>query len=282
MESGDLRIFQQVARSKSVSRAALAMGYVQSNVTLRIQKLETELGIPLFHRSHTGVTLTPDGMKLLEYADQILHLIEKAKADLSCPNIPISLKIGATQTVAASRLPVIFAAYHKANPSVSLSIHTEHHAALMNLVIEGQLDGAFISDQFTHEKLIAEYSFTEEVGIIASREHHNLTELMEYPLIVNQQSGCPYRALLERWMKSHRTTPPMMLEFDTLEAIIKGVAEGLGISLLPLSVIPPGPSFHYIELPEAYRTLKTQFVIRNHEKPSPALLNFIDSLNQFE
>jgi DNA-binding transcriptional LysR family regulator len=279
MESSDLRIFQQVARHKSVSRAALAMGYVQSNVTLRIQKLETELGISLFHRSHTGVTLTSNGVKLLAYADQILQLMDEAKEVFSSPDLPMSLRIGGTQTVSASYLPAFFTAYHKAHPSVSLSIHTDHHAALMNKVVEGSLDGAFISDQYTHEQLTAAYTFAEEVGIIASREHHNLTELMQYPLIVNQQPGCPYRTLLERWAASHQGIPTMFIEFDTLEAILKGISEGLGISLLPRCVIPPSSSFQYIELPETYRTLTTQFVIRNQKNPPLALRNFIDILN---
>lgn len=48
MESGDLRVFQMVAREGSITKAALQLGYVQSNVTARIQQLEAELGTTLF------------------------------------------------------------------------------------------------------------------------------------------------------------------------------------------------------------------------------------------
>lgn len=59
MESGDLRIFQAVAREGSITKAAQVLNYVQSNVTNRIQYLEAQLKIPLFRRSNRGMTLTP-------------------------------------------------------------------------------------------------------------------------------------------------------------------------------------------------------------------------------
>ncbi|MBW7457777.1 LysR family transcriptional regulator, partial [Paenibacillus sepulcri] len=44
MESSDLRVFQMVAREGSITKAAARLGYVQSNVTARVQQLESELG----------------------------------------------------------------------------------------------------------------------------------------------------------------------------------------------------------------------------------------------
>lgn len=54
VESGDLKIFQAVAREGSITKAAQALNYVQSNVTTRIQQLEAELKTPLFRRSNRG------------------------------------------------------------------------------------------------------------------------------------------------------------------------------------------------------------------------------------
>ena len=54
MDAGDLRIFQAVAREGSITKAATALNYVQSNVTTRIKQLEDQLQVPLFHRSNRG------------------------------------------------------------------------------------------------------------------------------------------------------------------------------------------------------------------------------------
>ena len=59
MDLADLKIFEAVARLGSMNRAALEVNTVQSNVTSRIRGLEDELGLPLFHRTSKGVSLTP-------------------------------------------------------------------------------------------------------------------------------------------------------------------------------------------------------------------------------
>jgi DNA-binding transcriptional LysR family regulator len=83
LESGDLRVFQAVANEGSITKAAAKLNYVQSNVTSRIQQLETDLQTVLFHRHNRGMTLTSSGKSLLEYANKILGLLEEAsKASL--------------------------------------------------------------------------------------------------------------------------------------------------------------------------------------------------------
>lgn len=82
MESNDLRIFKAVALAGSITKAAQSLGYVQSNVTARIQHLETELKTQLFYRQH-GMILTPAGEKLLTYTVQILHMLDDAKKALN-------------------------------------------------------------------------------------------------------------------------------------------------------------------------------------------------------
>ncbi|MHB8074878.1 LysR family transcriptional regulator [Desulfosporosinus fructosivorans] len=82
MESNDLRIFKAVALAGSITKAAQILGYVQSNVTARIQKLETELETQLFYRQH-GMILTPAGEKLLTHTVQILHMLDDAKKALN-------------------------------------------------------------------------------------------------------------------------------------------------------------------------------------------------------
>ena len=79
MEFKDLEIFQTVAQKGTVTEAAKELRYVQSNITSRIQKLETELNTPLFNRHNRGMSLTPEGKKLLVYCEKILSLTNEMK-----------------------------------------------------------------------------------------------------------------------------------------------------------------------------------------------------------
>jgi LysR family transcriptional regulator, cell division regulator len=71
MDSPDLKVFETVARTGSITKAALQLHTVQSNVTARVRLLEHELGVPLFQRHSRGVTLTAAGRELLPYATRI-------------------------------------------------------------------------------------------------------------------------------------------------------------------------------------------------------------------
>ncbi len=95
MESLELRIFREVAYTKSISKTAENMGYVQSNITAHFKKLEGELNTTLFIRHSKGVTLTKVGEKLLYQAEKIISLLSDGSKKLcgfSAPSGKFSTK----------------------------------------------------------------------------------------------------------------------------------------------------------------------------------------------
>ncbi|MGA9867781.1 MAG: LysR family transcriptional regulator [Acetobacteraceae bacterium] len=110
MDAADLRLFEAVARSGGMGRAAAELHTVQSNVTARVKALEAELGTALFIRHSRGVTLAPGGHRLLPYAFRIAKLLAEAKravADDGAARGPLVL--GSLETASALRLPRILA-----------------------------------------------------------------------------------------------------------------------------------------------------------------------------
>ena len=284
MESSDLRIFRIVAQERSISKAALKMGYVQSNITLRIQKLEKELGQPLFYRSNKGITITPAGQQLLIYADQIVDLLDKATAILQVNTSPLQLRIGATPTVAASRLPKWLIAYYEQNNDIQVSIQTLGQVELMHHVIDHKLDGAFISNQYQHSAIQSVFEYSEKLFIVSSSHIQTESELIQQRLIVNTFPDCPYRKYLEQWYQAkvkqyslpHQSK---IVEVDTVEAIIRAVTEGLGISLLPERIVCSYANLRIHTVPMPWQQAQIQFAISRHNQPSTALSSFVDLLN---
>ncbi|BFH14280.1 hypothetical protein J6TS7_62860 [Paenibacillus dendritiformis] len=130
MESGELKIFQAVAREGSITKAAQALNYVQSNVTTRIQQLEAELKTPLFRRSNRGMTLTPAGKNLLEYADRILSLLDEAEKSARYSEHPSGpLRIGSIETAAVTHLTPLLKTYCLQYPDVQLSLRLGRRTA---------------------------------------------------------------------------------------------------------------------------------------------------------
>src|SRR3978361_2275826 len=78
MDTAELRVFEAVARTGGMNRAAAELHTVQSNVTARIRGLEEERGCALFDRHSRGVALTAAGQRLLPYAQQVAWLLADA------------------------------------------------------------------------------------------------------------------------------------------------------------------------------------------------------------
>jgi DNA-binding transcriptional LysR family regulator len=76
MDAADLKVFEAVARTGAMNKAALELNTVQSNVTTRIKALEEQLGVALFERTNRGVSLTAAGHRLFPYALRVAHLLE--------------------------------------------------------------------------------------------------------------------------------------------------------------------------------------------------------------
>src|ERR1700709_247343 len=123
MDAADLPVFQSVATTGSMNKAALELNTVQSNVTARIKSLEDETGFALFERTNRGVTLTAAGRRLLPFAARAAAPLDDARRAVADQGIPAgALVVGSLETTAALRLSPILAEFAAAYPAGGLSL----------------------------------------------------------------------------------------------------------------------------------------------------------------
>src|ERR1700674_5173678 len=157
MDAADLRVFQSVAGTGSMNKAALELNTVQSNVTARIKSLEDEVGFALFERTNRGVTLTAAGRRLLPFAARAATLLDDARRAVADEGTPSgTLTIGSLDTTAALHLSPVLAAYVAAYPAVDLSLRTGTTRELVEQVLDRQLDGAYVCGPAHHPDLLVE------------------------------------------------------------------------------------------------------------------------------
>lgn len=235
MESFELKIFKEVAYTKSITKAAENMGYVQSNITAHIKKLEAELNTALIIRSNKGITLTKSGENLLYQAEKIIDLLDKATK--SFVNTPKSLNLGTTQTIAGYLLPQCLMEYQKKFPNVAISVNTLQQASFDTQLSNGQLDCIITNSQheITQGKQIFQYP--EKLILIAPSSCVSLNQIRDFPIIVNNIASCPYRKTFLNWWNLQEFELSKIVELDTVEAILNTIVIGGGISLLPKSVL---------------------------------------------
>ena len=276
LDTNELKIFRAVARLGSISKAAEELNYVQSNVTARIRQLEDRLDTPLFHRKSRGVVLTVSGHLLLDYAERILRLINEAEEALSDRGEPQGrLVIGTMETTAAVRLPPLLAGFHRSWPQVELSLVTGPSQVSLRRLLDYQIDGAFVAGDVADDTLVAERAFDEELVLVTPVDVDPFAKAASLKILVFQ-SGCSYRAQLEGWLAAARGQYQAM-EFGSIEGILGCVAAGMGVSVLPRSVVERSQyqkTCALRPLPKEFATMTTWLVRRRDEKPGKALQAF--------
>ncbi|MGG3449585.1 LysR family transcriptional regulator [Domibacillus aminovorans] len=285
MDLHTLKIFQTVAKLGSISKAARELNYAQSNITLKIQQLETVLQTTLFYRHNRGTTLTAKGKLLLTNTEKIFHLIEetnKVMKDDQTPKGP--LIIGSMETTAAVRLPKLLSKYHHNYPDVDLTLKTGPTEQNVQGVLQYELDGAFVAGPIEHPELVQKTVIEEEMVLVTDTIHPPLSSIKDIQTrtLLVFRTGCSYRAKLEQLFHQEGVTPNKIMEFGTLEAIIGCVSAGLGISMLPYSVIErqvqEGTLRHHL-IPSPYGKVKTIFIHRKDTYLPTSLAKFIDILS---
>ena len=240
MDAGDLKVFAAVARLGGMNRAAAALHTVQSNVTARIQALEADVGCILLERHSRGVSLTPAGQRLLPYADRVVRLLTDARQAARDDGVPGGiLTIGSLETTAALRLTPLLTRYAADNPQVDLVLRTGTTRELVAEVLEQRVDGAFVCGPIAHPDLDQQVMFREELVMLTAPDGVSLDAALNggEVRVVVLRAGCSYRQTLEALLARRGIVVQRQLEFGTLEAIFGCVSAGLGITLLPRSLV---------------------------------------------
>lgn len=218
---------------------------------------------------------------MLPYAARITKLVSDARAaalDDGPPNG--SLVLGTLETTAALRLAPILSSFARLYPQVRLSLTTGTSCSLSTDVIECRLDAAFVAGPVEHADLHAEVVLQEELVLVTPRTFKSLEALKSAQALktIVFRLGCSYRQRLEALLAEMGVLVASPLEFGSLDAILACVAGGVGVTLLPRSVVAASNQQDAIaihELPPEKAHVETLFIRRRDAYVSSAMVAFV-------
>lgn len=280
MDLQDMRIFKTVADVGSFLTASRVLNYAQSGVSTRMQRLENEFNVQLFYRTNRGIDLTKKGELLYNQVCDILMKTDQLTASMSEEDMASgTLKLGSLQTVAETTLPILLSDYHKKYPNVEIQIHVGITASLTNAVLERRIDAAIIGEPCSHPDLIS-LPYANECAKIATSSGEapiqSIQDLSDKTLLVFPY-GCSYRKLLEQVLTNESITPAHIIEITSIGAVIAGISAGMGISLLPASILDryvEGRSLRTYDLPEKYSNVYLTLIQRKDLVITKAMKEF--------
>lgn len=248
MDLRTIKTFHTIARLGSFQKAADELMYVQSTVTMQIQKLETDLGVQLIERGKK-IHLTDAGRVFLEKAELLLKDVEYVQNTMRewIHGEAGKIRIGAIEPMAIHRLPQILEPFSKNHPKVHISVQVNNTQNLTKMVQDGDLDIALCNTPALDHTTLFEPLLTEEVSLLLPTEHPlarkkdiYLSDFRSERLLLGA-FVCNYRIHLEKSLVEAGIQPQVGMEVNSMSALKEYVQAGLGIAVIPDVIIKTPP-----------------------------------------
>jgi DNA-binding transcriptional LysR family regulator len=243
MDFRHLRQFVVLSETLNFRKAAERLHMSQPPLSVSIRKLETELGVALFHRGKDGVQLTKSGEAALEeakralfHADEFVHAARAAATGERG-----LLRIGFVGSATRSILPAIVPVFRHRYPGVQLVLRESRSTQIVDALEEGVLDiGILRIPVPTRTPLKMLTLQTERLLLAVPRGHRlaaastvHMADLVEEDFIFYTEDAPGLRLAALHACEIHGFTPRIAQEAVQVATLISLVEAGLGIALLP-------------------------------------------------
>jgi len=248
MDTASLDTFIKTAQLLHFGKASRACNLSPSALTRTIQRLEEEIGRPLFQRDNRSVILTETGEHFLSYARSALQEWHHFKDSLSTEErIAGPLSLYASITAVYSLLPDLLEAYRSAYPDVHLELRTGAAERAVEQVLNGEIDLAIaaLPDQKQSQLEFMPLAETPLVFIAPKSFPRPLPrcngqlDLSAIPLVLPRSGVARHR--MDLWIRKHGVVPHISTEVSGNEALIAMVRLGTGIGVVPQLALERSP-----------------------------------------
>lgn len=233
-----LRCFATIADTGSFTRAGERLGRTQSAISLQLKRLEDQIGRTLFLRSPRSLAMTPDGQRLIGPARQILRLNDATLAEIFEPDIAGSVRVGVPEDFATAHLPSVLAAFTRAHPLVELEVTCDLTLNLLERFHANQFDLVLVKRQPTQDLQEGVRVWREPLVWVA-RDRESAADFARVPLVVSPEP-CVYRKRATEALDATGRDWRVAYTSTSLAGSLSAVQAGLGISVLPLEMVPAG------------------------------------------
>ncbi len=236
-----LEIFNAVAESGQVTKAAKNLFLTQSAVSLALSEMENQLGGSLFDRSGRSMKLNDRGRFFLPLSRDILDKLEDLDSLMNEKDGQFAgtLQLVASSTIGNYVLPYLITAFKSLHPDVHFNMLVCNTKSAEKLILERSVDLGFVEGEVSHEQVSVTSWFQDELVLITRANDASdtrlvcdvRTDLKKYNWVM-REAGSGTAQTFKSKLGKHVTDLNVAMELGHTEAIKKAVEAGAGIGCL--------------------------------------------------
>ena len=294
MEFPQLEAFLEAASRGSFRRAAYALYLSQPSVSARIQTLEDEVGVALFHRTARGVRLTNMGQVFLPFAQRSMETLRRGREVLESVRQASAgiLNMATARVISTYVLPETLQKFQHLYPETNLHIKVGGSLDVLQMVVDEEVQLG-LARFMQHPDVDALHLYDEEAVLVVHPDHSfaktgvaAMFAVAQEPLILYDPGdpGSSYFQFINRVCRDAGVTPKVEMNLDSVEAAKNMVQLGLGISFLPRSGVRQeleSGTLTLIDVAEVPPVLLPTYVLlRRGQQHGPVVVAFLNLLQE--
>ncbi|MEW6024380.1 MAG: hydrogen peroxide-inducible genes activator [Pseudomonadota bacterium] len=243
----ELKYIVAVARAKHFGHAAESCFVAQPTLSVAIKKLEDELGVTLFERGGSEVSVTPVGAQIVAQAERVLEQTAAIKELAKQNKDPLAgpLRLGVIYTIGPYLLPPLVKNLIDNVPQMPLVLQENFTVKLLELLRQGELDAAIMALPLPDHGMMMQTLYDEPFVVAMPRTHAwakrkeiSADDLKAETMLLLGSGHCFRDQVLEVCPEMARFSSPgngmqRTFEGSSLETIRHMVASGIGLTVLP-------------------------------------------------
>lgn len=235
MNLSELELLSVLASEMNMRKAAERLFVTQPALSQRLQSIEKDWGTPLFIRSHKGLTLTPAGEKVIDFANEVLTKEEMVREEIQSLQSEVhgTLKIACASIVGQNWLPQVLKRFVQKYPHAKISLITGWSSEILKAVYEDQVHIGVIRG--TPEwKGIKKHLFKDHLYLV-DKEIKQIDEVLETnrPFIQFKSDSNYFQEIQDWWHRRFETNAKRVIIVDQIETCKQMALNGIGYAILP-------------------------------------------------
>lgn len=279
-----LHIFVTVFQAGGITRAAEILHVAQPSVSLAVRELEAHYGVRLFERTGRSIVPTECGRAFYGYALHIVSLFSDMEKKMTSWDETGTLRIGTSITIGTHVLPGLLCACRERFPGIHAEVVIHNSATIEQFATNNSIDIGLIENKpqspdircrpFRKDRLCG---IAPPGHPLAGRNDVTVAELSRYPLLLREK-GSGGREMLDACFSLEQLSVRPLWESVSNQAIIRGVAAGLGVSVLPCLLVEKDLGEGSVASFDLRPTLERDFNIICHKRKylTAPMLGFIE------